>query len=80
MENDRDKLVRLGIKAALNWSNTEAVEAFCDQISKCQNTSSCDSTVPEDVWYLGVALRNSIIEMRSASKAVEENLRRLERM
>ena len=73
MESDKNKLVRLGVKAALNWNDTKSVEDFCYQVNKCQNDCGHDGTVTEDTWYLAVALRNS-------AKAVQENLQRLERV
>ena len=80
MESDKNKLVRLGVKAALNWNDTKSVEDFCYQVNKCQNDCGHDGTVTEDTWYLAVALRNSLHELRNSAKAVQENLQRLERV
>ena len=79
MESDKDKLIRLGIKAALNPGDLGRFEAFVDQKTRCQNDSTCDRTVSEDVWYLAQALQNSIVEVRTANKMLMDNLRRLER-
>jgi hypothetical protein len=78
MENDSDKLVRLGVKAALDPSNTEAVKQFCHQLSRCQNRESSDGTCRAHTWDLAYDLKHAIISMRNAQKDLDDRLRRLE--
>ncbi len=78
MENDNDKLVRLGVKAALNPSNLEAVKQFCGQLDKCQNRVTSDGSVRTHTWDLAYDVKQAVLEVRNAQKDLTDRLRRLE--